>query len=375
MKMIKINKVKKAVALMTVGALAMLIFASCGKKTENVTDENGRTIISVGSWPSKEGQEKQNMEDRKQKFETDNPEFVIQPDNWSFDLKSFYAKAAGGQLPVLFNTNFTEVSQIINAGYGADLTDELKKQGIYDKMNKDVMDVVSKDGKVYAYPFASYVLGLAYNVDLFKKAGLMNEDGTPKQPKDWNELAEFAVKIKKATGVPGFIFPTANNVGGWIFTSVAWSYGTEFMKKDGDKWKATFDSPEAAEALQFIKDLKWKYDVLPSNTFVDYTEQFKTFGTGQGAMVIAAGDMPADVRSYEMNPDSIGMMAIPRGPKDHVTLMGGSVFAVSKGSSDKQIEGAIKWIKTAYSPDLTEQFKENKEKDIKTRLGLHFILS
>ena len=36
----------------------------------------------------------------------------------------------------------------------------------------------------------------------------------------------------------------------------------------------------------------------------DYTEQFKTFGTGQGAMLIAAGDMPADVRSYEMNPDS-----------------------------------------------------------------------
>ena len=368
MKKICFSKTKKTVALLTVGVLIMSVFGACGKKAANDTDESGRTIISVGSWPSKEGQEKQNMEDRKQKFEADNTEFVIQPDNWSFDLKSFYAKAAGGQLPVLFNTNFTEVSQIINAGYGADLTDELKKQGLYDKMNKDVMDVVSKDGKVYAYPFASYVLGLAYNVDLFKKAGLMNEDGTPKQPKDWNELAEFAVKIKKATGVPGFIFPTANNVGGWIFTSVAWSYGTEFMKKDGDKWKATFDSPEAAEALQFIKDLKWKYDVLPSNTFVDYTEQFKTFGTGQGAMVIAAGDMPADVRSYEMNPDSIGMMAIPRGPKDHVTLMGGSVFAVSKGSSDKQIEGAIKWIKTAYSPDATEQFKENKEKDIKTRL-------
>ena len=176
------------------------------------------------------------------------------------------------------------------------------------------------------------------------------------------------MKIKKATGVPGFIFPTANNVGGWIFTSVAWSYGAEFMKKDGDKWKATFDSPEAAEALQFIKDLKWKYDVLPSNTFVDYTEQFKTFGTGQGAMIIAAGAMPQDVCSYDMNPDSIGMMAIPRGPKAHVTLMGGGVFAVKNNSSDKQIEGAIKWLKTAYSPDLTEQFKENKEKDIKTRL-------
>ena len=353
---------------MTICSVTICGLSGCGNKNANVTDDKGRTIVTVGGWPTKEGTEKQNIEERKQKFEADNTDFVIQPDNWAFDLKSFYAKAAGGQLPVLFNSNFTEVSQIINAGYGADLTDELKKQGLYDKMNKDVLDVVSKDGKVYAYPYAAYVLGLAYNVDLFEKAGLMNEDGTPKQPKDWNELAEFAVKIKNATGVPGFIFPTANNVGGWIFTSIAWSYGTEFMKKDGDKWKATFDSAETVAALQFIKDLKWKYDVLPSNTFVDYTEQFKTFGTGQGAMVIAAGDMPADVRSYEMNPNSIGMMAMPKGPKDHVTLMGGSVFAVANNSSDKQIEGAIKWIKTAYSPDATEQFKENKEKDIKTRL-------
>ena len=83
MKMIKINKVKKAVALMTVGALAMSIFASCGKKTENVTDDKGRTIVTVGGWPTKEGTEKQNIEERKQKFEADNTDFVIQPDNWS----------------------------------------------------------------------------------------------------------------------------------------------------------------------------------------------------------------------------------------------------------------------------------------------------
>ena len=42
------------------------------------------------------------------------------------------------------------------------------------------------------------------------------------------------------------------------------------MKKGDDgKWKATFNSPEAANALQYIKDLKWKYDVLPTNTLVN----------------------------------------------------------------------------------------------------------
>ena len=138
--MLKSNSLKKFLAVAITGAMTLTVLSACGNKNANVTDDKGRTIVSVGGWPTKEGKQKQNIEERKQKFEADNTEFVIQPDNWSFDLKSFYAKAAGGQLPVLFNTNFTEVSQIINAGYGADLTDELKKQGIYDKMNKDVME-------------------------------------------------------------------------------------------------------------------------------------------------------------------------------------------------------------------------------------------
>ena len=375
MKNFKLNKSKKVLALLMSGVLSVSVLAACGKSAANDKDENGKTIVSVGNWPTKEGKQKTDIEEQKAKFEANNPDFVIQPDNWAFDLKTFYAKAAGGQLPILYNSNYTEISQIISGGYAADLTDELKKQGIYDKLNKDVLDVVSKDGKVYAYPYAAYVLGLAYNVDLFEKAGLMNSDGTPKQPKDWNELAEFAVTIKEKTGVPGLVFPTANNVGGWIFTSIAWSYGTEFMKKDGDKWKATFDSPEAAEALQFIKDLKWKYDVLPSNTFVDYTEQFKTFGTGQAAMVIAAGDMPSDVKSYEIDPNSLGMMAIPRGPKNQVTLMGGSVYEVSDKATPKQIEGAIKWIKTTYSPDVTDEVRTNKEKGLKNRIDTNELIT
>ena len=58
MSKIKLNKIKKAVAFLTVGALTISMFASCGKKAENVTDESGRTIISVGNWPTKEGAEK-----------------------------------------------------------------------------------------------------------------------------------------------------------------------------------------------------------------------------------------------------------------------------------------------------------------------------
>ena len=364
-------KFRKGLKIMSLAAAAAVL---CGSLVgcENgggSTSSNGKTQISVAGWPSKEGKDKENMEAKKARFEEANPEFEIVPDNWSFDLKSFYPKAAGGQLPTVYGTHFTEVSQIIAAGYSADITEQLKKDGLYDKFNPQVLDLVSKDGKVYAFPYATYALGLAFNVDMMEAAGLMEADGTPKQPKDWYEVAEFAVKIKEATGKPGFVFPSANNNGGWIFTPVAWSFGADFMEKGSDgKWKAIFDSPEATEALQFIKDLKWKYDVLPANTLIDGTEYYKIFGTGGAGIQITAGDLPAKLTQYGMQPEQIGMMAMPAGPKRHVTLMGGSIQAVSNKATDKQIEGALKWIETSYTPIVTDEFKKNTETDISRRL-------
>ena len=368
------SKWLKAVSLITAGVLMAGVCTSCGKGKDK--DAGGKTVITVGGWPSKEGQEKDDIEARKARFEEANPDISIKPDPWSFDFKTFYSKAAGGQLPILYNANYTEVAQIIESGYSSDLTEVLKKYNLYDKMNKDVLDVVSKDGKVYALPYEAYALGIAYNVDLFEKAGLMNADGTPKQPKNWDEVVEFAQKIKKATGKAGFVFPTSGNNGGWLFTSLAWSFGADFMKKGDDgKWKACFDSAETAQALQWVKDLKWKYDVLPANTLIDHAELFKLFGTGEAAMVISAGDVPWKVSQYGMNPETLGIMAMPAGPKKHVTLMGGKIYAVSDKATKDQIDGAVRWIQTANSPDATDEYKTNTEKSINLALEKNQLMT
>lgn len=344
--------------------MAVGVMSGCGNKV-NDKDEQGRTIVSVGSWPQKEGSNLDSWNARKEKFEADNKDVVIHPDPWAFELRTFYSKAAGGQLPILYNTHFTEVAQVIEAGYSADLTEVLEERGYESKFNQQILDVVSKDGKIYAFPFSAYILGLGYNTEMFEKAGLVNEDGTPKQPKDWYELADFAVKIKKATGKPGFVFPTANNYGGWMFTSLAWSFGTDFMEQDEDgKWKATFNSPEAAEALQFIKDLKWKYDVLPSNTLIDGAEYYKTFAVGGAGMLMTAGDIPRKLTQYGMVPEQVGMMAMPAGPKRHVTLLGGDVYCVSPDATKDQIEASLRWIETQYNYNATEDYKINQQSTI-----------
>ena len=333
--------------------------SGCGSR-DTSKDEQGRTIISVGDWPAESSSAFAVIEERKTRFEETNPDVVVEPDEWVFDRMSFYAKAAGGQLPTVYRAGYTELPEIINSGYSADLSGVLEKRGYDGMFNENIMELLSEDGKIFAFPSSAYILGLAFNTEMLGAAGLMTEDGTPLQPKDWDEMAEFAVKIKEATGKPGFVFQTANNTGGWIFTCLAWSFGVDFMEQDADgKWKATFNTPEAAEALQYIKDLKWKYDVLPSNTLIDGTESYKQFATGNAGMMITAGDIPSKVVQYGMTPDQLGMMALPAGPERYVTLLGGGVYCVSPEATEDQIDASIRWLETVYSYETTDEYKTN----------------
>ena len=365
----KKKRLVKAVGLMTAAALSVSILGACGQKAANDKDEQGRTILTVGLWPDREGTALTTIEDRKTRFEKDNPDVVIERDYWSFDRQTFYAKAAGGTLPTYFRAQFTEVEEMGRAGYAADLSKSMKKYGYLDNINPAVLKCVTSNDKIVAVPSKAAIMGLSYNVDLFEKAGLMESDGTPKQPKDWNEVVEFAKQIKEKTGQSGFVLPTANRNGGWIFTSIAWSFGAKFMEQQADgTWKATFNTPEAAEALQWVKDLKWKYDLLPANTLVDGEEWYRVFGTGKAGMSIMAGDYPNRVVSYGMQPEQIGIMATPAGPKAHVTLLTGEIHAVSSKATDDQIDAAMRWIKTISTYEATDEFKKNTEESIKQDL-------
>lgn len=362
------GRLVKSVAMGLSLALCASLFTGCGKKAAD-KDDQGRTILTVGLWPTTEGSSLENLEARKVLFEKENPDVVVQRDHWSFDRKTFFSKAAAGTLPTYFRAQFTEVKELGETEYAADLTKVLDKYGFTENMNPAVLKCVTVNDKIYAVPSAAAILGLSYNVDMFEAAGLMEADGTPKQPKDWDEVVEFALKIKEATGKPGFILPTADRSGGWIFTSIAWSFGVNFMEKDEDgNWKATFDCPEAVEALQWYKDLKWKYDIIPSNTLINGEEWYKTYATGGAAMSVMAGDYPNRVVKYGMTPDQIGIMAIPAGPKAHVSLLTGEIHAIASNATEDQIDAAIRWISTETTYKATDAFKENADRKIQQYL-------
>ena len=353
------KKYVKVLCLVLTAVLLVGAMSGCGEK------DDGTTRLSVSNWPNPEANPKgyETYQTRKADFEAANANIIIEPEEWVYDVKTYLAKAEGGTLPDLYYTPFTEFNKIIDGGYAIDIKDKLIENGWYDQISEDMLKVIEKDGEVYFIPKSSYTIGLVFNLDLLEKAGLVEEDGTPMAPKTLDELVDVARQVTEKTGKAGFIFPTTNNQGGWYFTMLAWNYGVEFVKKDknGD-WKAAFNTDDCVKALQYIKDLKWKYDVLPANTLVDANEITKQIGSGMAGMsFMAPSSLNNMIKNYGMSKDSIGFSYVPAGPKKHVTLMGGSCVTFANTATEKEVDAGFKWlVMENITPELTDAYKQKQ---------------
>lgn len=364
----KKRRILTALALCTV-----MVLGGCGK-----SGDSGKTKISISNWPDKSMEaELEKYEKNRDSFMKANPDIEIVGDMWSYSVDTFVPKASSNQLPNIYDTYFTETDKIIDAGYAADITAQMDKYGYTDAMSKDLLEIVSKDGKIYGVPTQAYIMGLYINLNVFKEAGLMNEDGTPKVPGTYDELREMSKTIKDKTGKIGFMLPTMNNMGGWEFMNIAWSYGTEFMKNEDGKWKATFASDECAEALQFVKDMKWKDGTWSANALVDNEEVTRMFATDQVGMVICEPEYFATVAvtTYGMNKDDISMAKLPAGPKGRYALLGGTVKMFSPNSTQEQLDACFKYLNANGSgPEVTEEIKTEMEKSKKINVEKGYVV-
>jgi len=364
---------KKLSHVFVTGVIIATIVTGCTTKSNNASNSpdasangtsqesssspagSGKITFINGDWPQTNDQSLPQFEKWKKEYEAANPGIAMETEPYPYDASTFLPKAESGQLPNLFSTYFTEPQKIINAGYAADLTNTMKKYGYDQALNPNMLNLVKKDDRIYGFPTSGYYMGLWLNVNLFKEAGLVDDKGVPVFPQTYEELARTAQIIKEKTGKAGFFLPTKNGQGGWQFMNIAWSFGAEFEKQVDGKWTAVFNSPEAVEALQYVKDLKWKYKVLTDNNLVDVSDLFRMIGTNQVAMGFGTADWANQpINDYKMSKDDEAMAAIPAGPKGRYSLMGGSLYMFSNNSSPEQIDAGFKWLKyRGFSPDTS----------------------
>ncbi|MEG2669689.1 MAG: extracellular solute-binding protein, partial [Oscillospiraceae bacterium] len=371
---------KKVLATAVLTSLLITSLTGCGgiSPTSSKPESTGsKTVITINNWPGDEAPEKKALyENYKTEFEKKNPDIEIKGDSWSYDVNSFLPKAASGQLPTMYETFMTEPIKIVNAGYGRDVTEILKKFGYDKEINPQYLELLKKDGKYWGIPYEGYVMGMVFNINLFKQAGLVDDKGVPIMPKTYDELAQTAVTIKEKTGKSGFYMPTVKNQGGWTFMNIAWSYGVNFMDEENGKWVAKFNTPECVQALQYVKDLKWKYKVLPSDNLGGMDEFVQKFSVDQVAMGFGSPDQTkAAINDYSMDRNNIAIGRVPAGPKGREAQMGGVVKMFSPTATDKQIEACIKWLEhIGFTPKVNDEVKSKWESDYKMANGKNEVV-
>ncbi len=366
---------KKFISIMLVAVMAIGMLSGCGAKKNAGLTEDGKILLTVGNWPDPEANPTgyDTAMKKKEAFEEKYPEIHVEPDYWKYDTQTFVAKAEGETLPVIYNTFATEAKKIMNLGYAADITDVMEQYGYLDLMNDEIKDLVSRDGRVYMIPTSIYTLGLVMNLNLFREAGLVDENGMGEIPETFEDLRRIAKTIHDKTGKAGFVFPTTGNGGGWNFMPLSWSYGGTFMTQDEEGWKATFDSAEVSNALQLLRDMQWEDGSMPATTLVNNDDVMKLVGTDQAAMAFAhPGQVDLLVSQYDMDCADIGYAKMPEGPVKRVTLMGGGYNVIAPNATPEQIDAAIKWMDfSGNTPktELTDEIKANIRTTYETKIN------
>ena len=346
------SKLSRTIALLL--ALCMLAGVSFAF-AEEVIDADLTCTITLGNWPADTAPEaeKELFEGYRRTMAKQYPNVTLVPDYYSYTLSNYVPMAKGGTAPSIFQPPFTDPQLLISQNLVGDVTDALEEFGVLDQFSPSYMEMLSDDsGRIFGLPRDGYVLGMHINLQLFREAGLIDENGLPLYPKTLDELAEYGRIIREETGKAGLVFPASETYGGWLFTNIAWNFGCvgenalEYQDADG-RWVCNFTSPECIAAMEYMRDLRWEYDILNVDaTTTDWAGAHSLLGTGEAAMNFAADDSVDQPTANKGLPvEDFALIPFPAGPEGRYALAGGTCYMFAPDISYEQSIALMAYLK------------------------------
>ena len=141
-----------------------------------------------------------------------------------------------------------------------------------------------------------------------------------------------------------------DNTAGWILTTLDYALGGRMETGIGAKAKATFDNPQAVQALNMLKTMRWTDNSMGSN--FDWG-----WGTSTRRLLPARSACSSAVLTCTptwCSPTTSirASMALRRSrwrtTRTPASLGGGTLAAVSPKATPAQIAAAMKWINFYY---------------------------
>ncbi|MGW4732666.1 sugar ABC transporter substrate-binding protein [Streptomyces shenzhenensis] len=257
------------------------------------------------------------------------------------DMNQQLAQAfAGHKPPDVFYVNSDQFANYAKAGSLYPYGDRIKDA---DDFSAQLRSSFTYDGRLVCLPKDTSTLGLAVNTELWRKAGLTDQD----YPATWAELKQVAGKL------------TGDGVTGLVTTNEYQRLGV-FMKEaggwvtDARQTKMTAAGAENAEGLAFAQSLL-KSGSMKYAKDVDTSWGGEALGKGKAALTIEgnwlAGAMKADY------PDvGYKVVELPAGPAGKGTLAFSNCWGVAAESAHQA--AAVDLVKYLSSGEQQLKFAD-----------------
>lgn len=367
----KMNSIKKRLALMLAGVMAVSTIAGCGSsaetdskadssdaKTDSVATDSTETAGATDSdkpfdgvtlkWALTDnaatGEETKEMVDLIKEKTGINIEFFITPTSKAGEMdKVLVSLMAGDSIDILGRTP-VQLEEFYNAGVLAPI-DDLAANTNYDMDTIYNGATVKFEDQTYALPAERDIWLTYYNKDIFDKAGIPYPEA---EGWTWEKYVETAQKIQDA----GLTTDEGRPVwGSYIGNDAVHAYmyatqsGVNPYKEDGT---ANFDDPAFADSMKFFFSLGNDVKIQPSSVEVaSETYPYNTFMVNADAgLYVCGGWVASTLTNLEKYPRDwqagILPMPYPEGSEPS-SLVIDSCYAIPSTTSNK--EAAFEAIK------------------------------
>lgn len=250
-------------------------------------------------------------------------------------MTNLQAEVASGDYPSVCMIGYNYLNYFANNFEYADINDLDTDGWMAETFLPNILSLAqAEDGAQLGIPMSISTPILYYNADLFEQAGLTEP------PTTWDQVREYAAKIKEATGKYGFYMQEyADN---WAVQGLLESNGAR-MLTDG---MATFASQESAEAYQLLADMVLKDQ---SALHVAADEGIAAFTSGEVGMLL--GSSAKIGTTSESASFNLKAAAFPSfGDKETRLPAGGNFLAITAQDEAEQA-ASLEFIKFVMQPE------------------------
>src|SRR5438034_5621843 len=337
-------------SLVAIVVLLSLVVAACGGTPGSTTPSGSAGAsaalsgdIRISGWSSSPTEDAL-LQDSINTFMAANPNVKVKWEPIAQDYETVLKTnlAAGTEADVFYADIFW-IDSLMKTGKLLALDDLMAKSGVKkDDFVPTLINAFSYQGKTYGIPKDFNTLGLVYNKDIFKAAGVAE----PTNDWTWTDLSAAAKKLTTGS-VVGLSLPADAA----RFMPFLWQAGGDLANINNAAGQAAADFYTGFES-------KDKVSKLPSELGMGWAGE--AFEKGRAAMVFEGGWLPADLNN-NFKSVNYGVVQMPKGSAGKANL----IFTVSYSVSAKTKNPDAAWALTNYITG-----KDNQSKVLKAGFAL-----